>query len=330
VLAITLSSILLVAWLASCGGEEPAPPGTRFAAALGSVGGGGEHGSLGLGWVDERAAQRQARAIRIELERALGPNATSVPEAAPTLRRRFGLDPRAATALVSLGGSYAFGLRLDGLGAPGLRRALIAAGGRVRAADGAQLLRIGGYAQVPRPLLTSGVSGLGARDAFAPDRTVLAISEMARASLLGRGDSLLAQPDYAAAASCLGDVIAARLVPDALVLSTELHTDLVALGIVRPPSGGRPANEVLCLLGGSAADGGRHAAALRDSLAPTARVPRLGGRVGSRVVRVEVERPTETVEAVRARLGLAAGTRPGFLFDLLAAGALPALLGEDR
>ena len=285
---------------------------------------------MGVGWVDERAARRLSRPIRAELERALGPNATSVLKAAPTLRRRFGFEPRAATALVSLGGSYAFGLRLDGVEASGLRRALVAAGGAVSAADGVQLLGIGGYAEVPSPLLASGVSGLGARDAFAPDRTVLAISETARASLLGLGGSLLEQPDYAAAASCLGDVIASRLVPDVLVLSTDLHTDLVAVGIVRPSGGGRPHQEVLCLLGGAAADARRHAAALRDSLAPMARVPRLGELVGSRVATVKVDRPPAAAEAVRARLGLAAGARPGFLFDLLAAGALPALLGEDR
>jgi hypothetical protein len=327
---ITIASILIVVSLASCGGEEPGPPANGFAAALASVGGGGEHGSLGVGWVDERAALRLPPPTRTELERALGPNAASVLKAAPKLRRRFGFEPDAATALVSLGGSYAFGLRLDGVEASGLRRALVAAGGVVSAADGVRLLGIGGYAEVPRPLLAAGVSGLGARDAFAPDRTVLAISETARASLLGLGDSLLEQPDYAAAASCLGNVIAARLIPDVLVLSTDLHTDLIAVGIARPPGGGRPRQEVLCLLGGTAADAGRHTAALRDTLAPMARVPRLGEVVGRRVTTVKVERPDAAVEAVRARLGLAAGARPGFLFDLVAAGALPALLGEDR
>jgi len=141
----------------------------------------------------------------------------------------------------------------------------------VRAAEGARLLRIGGYAEVPGPLLRVGVSGLGARDAFAPKRTVLAISERARAALLGRGGRLLEQPPYAAAASCLDDVIAARLVPDRLVLSTELGTDLVAVGIGRPAGADRPEQEVLCLLGGTAADADRNAAALRDSLDPRSR-----------------------------------------------------------
>src|SRR5215218_9886213 len=92
--AIALVSALAAGSLASCGDDEPAPPTTGFAAALASIGGGGENASLGLGWVDERAAAGLDPAVRAELERALGPNATSVVEAAPRLRRRFGVDPR--------------------------------------------------------------------------------------------------------------------------------------------------------------------------------------------------------------------------------------------
>src|ERR687888_17339 len=87
-------------------------------------------------------------------------------EASPAVRTR----PLSAQRLVSVGGSYAFGLRLD------------------------------------------------------------AISGGARASLLGRGGRLLGQPVYRAAAHCLGDVIAARVIPDKLLLSTELGVGLVAVG----------------------------------------------------------------------------------------------------
>ena len=326
--AVAALALLGAGCLGGCGGGEPASDSepTGFAAVLAGVGGGGENGSLGVGWVDERAAAELDPRTRAELERALGPNADTVVEQAPALRRRFGLDPHAATALVSLGGSYAFGLRLDGVGAPGLRRALIAAGARARDAEGTELLRIGNYAEVPEPLLRAGINGLGARDAFARDNTVLAISEAARAALLGRGDVLLEQPIYAQAASCLGDVIAARLVPAKLVLSTELATDLVAVGIERSTGPGPPHREVLCLLGGAAADANRLAAALSDSLDPAARDPRSGARIGADVSRVSVERPAGEVEQVRAQLTLAPGARPGFVFDVLAAGSLPAYL----
>jgi hypothetical protein len=92
---------------------------------------------------------------------ALGPNAQSVIEAAPELRRRFGLDPLSANRLVSVGGSYAFGLRLDGIDAARLRASLLRAGGKPKPGDGADLVDVGGYAQVPEPLLGAGSSGSG-------------------------------------------------------------------------------------------------------------------------------------------------------------------------
>ena len=67
---------------------------------------------------------------------ALLPNAGSVIEAAPRLRERFGIDPFAADRLISVGGSYAFGLRLEGVDGTRLRESLIAAGGRSQASTG--------------------------------------------------------------------------------------------------------------------------------------------------------------------------------------------------
>ena len=55
------------------------------------------------------------------MDLALGPNAGTVVEAAPRLRERFGLDPLAAERLVAIGGSYAFGLRIDGVDGGELR-----------------------------------------------------------------------------------------------------------------------------------------------------------------------------------------------------------------
>ena len=314
-----LAVVLSLALTGCGGGAGDRPPSGPLADALADIGGGGANGSLGIGWAEPRVA-RQSGAGAGLIADALGPNARSVIEAAPRLRRRFGLDPMSAERLVSLGGSYAFGLRLEGVDGRQLGRALTRAGARVRQAGRLELADVGDYAVVPEPLLRAGVHGLGARDAFGRDLTVLAISARARAALLGRGGRLLDQPIYRAAADCLGDVVAARMIPDRLLLSTELGVDLVALGV-----DGR--REVLCVLGGTAERAGEVATAVETSLAPDAREPRSGESMADLVGAFDVvTAPYEGVEVVRAELTLAAGQPPGFLFGAVARGSLVELI----
>jgi hypothetical protein len=306
--------------LTGCGGgsEDPAPSGP-LAESLAEIGGGGAHGSLGIGWAEPQLAEEGGAGVELIAE-ALGPNAGSVIEAAPLLRRRFGFDPLSAERLVSLGGSYAFGLRLDGVDGRQLGRALTRADDRVEQTDRLELADVGDYAVVPEPLLRAGVRGLGARDAFGPALTVLAISETSRASLLGHGDRLLDQPIYRAAADCLGDVVAARMIPDKLLLSTELDVEMVALGV----DGSR---EVLCVLGGTAERAGAVATSLESSLASDAREPRSGESMADLVRAADVETASyEGVEVVRAELTMAAGQSPGFVFDTVSRGSLTELI----
>jgi hypothetical protein len=317
------TAIVVAATLAVAGcGNAPStpPPGGPLADALAAVGGGGAHGSLGIGWADPRLVAKAGAGARL-ISEALGPNARSVIEEASRLHRRFGLDPLTAERLVSVGGSYAFGLRLDGVDGRQLGRRLVDAGGRAHRLGQLELLDIGDYAVVPEPLLRSGVLGLGARDAFSHNLTVLAISETARDALLGRGDRLLDEPTYRAAADCLGDVIAARLIPDNLLLSTDLGIDLVALGVSRPE------REVLCALGGTAERASEVASALKSSLAPNAREPVTGEPIRDSVAAVRVVRDRFAgVEEVRARLTLATGQSPGFLFGAVSRGSLVGLI----
>lgn len=316
-LGITLAALVSLL-LTACGdGSERPPPSGPLAETLAELGGGGEHGSLGVGWTEPQLARAAGVAPRLIAD-ALGPNAGSVVEAAPVLRRRFGLDPLAARRLVSVGGSYAFGLRLEGVDGRRLRDALVRAGGNVKKSDEVELVDVGGYAQVPDPLLRSGVFGLGARDAFGGALTVLAISETSRATLLGRGGHLIDQPIYRAAADCLGDVVAARMIPDKLLLSVETGIELAAVGIKRD-------REVLCLLGGTAERAREIAAALRTSLAPDARDPRTGEPMSKLETVLGVGTSSyEGVEVVRAELNPVGGL--GFLFGTVARGSLVQLI----
>jgi hypothetical protein len=320
-LTIATGLAVLIA-LAGCGGGSAPPrPSGPLAEALADLDGGGANGSLGVGWAEPRLVEKGGAGAGL-VAAALGPNAGSVIQAAPELRRRFAFDPLSAERLISVGGSYAFGLRLDGVDGRQLGRALTRGSARTGQAGPLELARIGGYAEVPGPLLNAGVTGLGARDAFGPDLTVLAISGRARASLLGRGDRLIEEPIYRAAAHCLGDVIAARMVPDNLLLSTDLGVNLVAVGI----QGNR--REVLCVVGGSAERASQATTALKASLAPGAREPRTGESMGDLVSKFDVATvPYEGVEVVRAELRLAAGQPPGFLFGAISRGSLAEMIG---
>ena len=306
--------------LTGCGdGPEDPPPSGPLAEALADVDGGGANGSLGIGWTEPRLAEKSGVGAELTAD-ALGPNAGTVIEAAPLIRRRFGFDPLSAERLVSVGGSYAFGLRLDGVDGRQLGQALTRVGGRARQAGQVELVDVGDYAVVPEPLVQAGVHGLGARDAFGRDLTVLAISARARASLLGRGDRLIDQPIYRAAADCLGDVVAARMIPDNLLLSSELGVDLVAVGV-------EAKREVLCVLGGTAERAGELVSALETSLAPDAREPRSGELIGDSISAVDVvTEPYEGVEVVRAELTLPPGQQPGFLFGAISSGSLAELI----
>jgi hypothetical protein len=313
-------AVALTLTLVGCGdGSERRPPNGPLAEALADVGGGGAHGSLGVGWTEPRLVEEAGGGAEL-IAAALGPNAGTVIEAAPMLRKRFGFDPLAAERLVSVGGSYAFGLRLDGVDGRQLGEVLIRAGGRVRQNEQLKLIDIGDYAVVPEALLRSDVNGLGARDAFDRRLTVLAISARARATLLGHGDRLLDEPIYRAAADCLGDVVAARLIPDKLLLSTELGVELVGLGI-------QTEGEVLCVLGGTDERAGEVATAIEGSFAPGARESRTGAPISDSVAAFEVSTKTyEGVEVVRAELTLAPGQTPGFLFGAVARGSLAELI----
>jgi hypothetical protein len=316
---VALLTALFLALGCGGGSSEP-PPSGPLAEALADLDGGGDNGSLGVGWAEPRLVERIGAGPRLIAD-ALGPNAGTVVEAAPALRRRFDLDPLSAERLISVGGSYAFGLRLDGVDGRRLARVLAQDGARVRRADQIELVSTGGYAVVPDPLVAADVHGLGARDAFGPSLTVLAISARARASLLGRGGRLIEQPIYRAAADCLGDVVAARMVPDNLLLSTELGINLVAVGVRRD---GR---EVLCVLGGTADRPEDITTALEKSLAPDAREPRTGKPIADLVRSAGIaSAPYEDVQVVRAELTPAPGQPPGFLFGTISRGSIVELI----
>lgn len=327
-LTASIAALAVTPVLAGCGSgdedAEPPVPSGQLAEALASVGGGGEGGSLGFGWAAPSLVGEVDGAGRQLMERAVGPNAETLLQGERFLRKRYGFDPATADRLISVGGSYAFGLRLDGVDGRSLARVLVADGGKAERLGSQRLVEVGDYASVPEPLLEADVNGLGAFDAFGPDQSILAISETARSALLGEGTKLLEEPTYAAAADCLGDVAAVRMVPDKLLLSIELGVDLVAVGA-------GPAGEVICVLGGTSERATEVAEALRTGLAAGGRDPRTDEPLDRRIAAVDVKAGSyDDVQQVRAGLDPTEGSAPGYVFELISSGALGTLIADGE
>jgi hypothetical protein len=328
--AALICALVIAVFAIGCGERTetiPEPPSGAFADALGTLAGSQANTGIGVGWLDQ-AALRDLGGDQGSIGDALAPNASAVYAASPTLAKRFGFDPRQADQLVSVGGSYAFGLRADGVSAPRLLRALSRDATDVRREGGVTLVDAAPYASVPQPLLDAGVRGLGARDAFSSDSTVLAISDTARATLRGGTETLIDNPTYAAASDCLGDVVAARIIPAKLVRSAELGVDLIVLGIERPRADGSFGHEVICTVGSSADVADRSADSLRDALARGAKDPLTDEAVSDAVASADVARLSERgLELVRGRVTLAAGQAPGYVLEAYARGSVAAFLG---
>ena len=307
--------------LGACAEDEPATttPQTPFTSALAAVGGGGAYGSLGVGWADPQLAEESGVAPA-QIADAVAPNADTVIDEAARLRQRFGIDPLAAERLISVGGSYAFGLRLDGVDGRELARRLVSDGATARRHGALELIKAGDWGVMPEALLDVGVHGLGAFDAIGRRRTVLAFSDRARAALLGRGDRLLDEPIYRATAECLGDVVAARIVPDQHLIGADQGVAQIAVGVGRE-------REVMCTIGGTDERAADIAAALEQLLVPDARDPVTRERLGRRFAAVEVTQETyDGVPFVRASVTPEPGGEPGYVFETIATGSLISLI----
>ena len=319
--AMTAAALAALCAFCACGGEESASTTTRtpFASALAAVGGGGAYGSLGVGWADPQLAKERGVAPA-QIADALAPNADTVIDEAGRLRQRFGIDPLAAERLISVGGSYAFGLRLDGVNGRELARRLVSDGATARRRGSLELIKAADWGVMPEALLEVGVHGLGAFDAIGRRRTVLAFSDRARASLLGRGDRLLDEPIYRAAAECLGDVAAARIVPDQHLIGADQGVAQIAVGVDRE-------REVLCTIGGTDERAADIASAFEQLLQPDIRDPVTREPLGRRIATVEVSQNAhDGVPFVRAEMTPEPGGEPGYVFETIATGSLISLI----
>jgi hypothetical protein len=118
--------------------------------------------------------------------------------------------------------------------------------------------------------------------------------------------------------------VAVRMIPDQLVIAADLGVNLIGIGVTGD-------GEILCALGGTPERADDVAAALERMLAPDARDPVSGERIGKSLGGVEVEHSqSDGVEVVRAE-GKAAGPRPsGYFLHTVGLGSLARLINGQQ
>lgn len=301
---------------AGCGGGSP---DTEFQAALEGLGDGVAPTGVGFGWSDGTGAEWQAD--------ALGPAADDLLDEAAVISRGTGFDPRQASEAISIGGSFAYGVRFDETDPGRLPELLKGAGAKTKESGEWTLYDLGEQAEgvTEGPLLPLGA--LASRVAIGPAGVVLARFDDARSSLIDEEGSAeaLEAPTVKAATDCLGEVVAARTVPGAFTHAQIASPELIAMGVAGQ---GR---EILCAVDDSEPVADRQAAALRRALAPDATDEITGEPVAREIAEASIS--TEDVVGVhvaRAELDLAAGTPPGVLFGAFVRGSLLTYLGAGR
>jgi hypothetical protein len=260
---------------------------------------------------------------------ALGPGADELLERGPKLRRVTGFDPLTAEAAISLGASYAFGIRFEGVTGARL-------GTRLRRA-GAEEYRIGPWtaydlgeqAQAPTDGPLANLDTFASRVAIRDDAAILARVDSTRLALLGIGGSTLADEPLSFGAACLGEVDAARTLPGGFTHTAPASPELIAIGLRFGPASA--SGEVLCAVNDSEADAEQQAEAMGETLAPGASDPLTGERIGDLVESVDVDRLSDDdLHAARARLEPVAGAGGGLLFGALVRGSVLPYLGAPE
>ena len=319
------AAIVAAAALAGCGGSEgePGPPPTAFRAALESVGGGAEGTEGGWGWVDVEALTGDGEAKRLEWAAdALGPGASQLANGPGP--QRVGIDPAQASRIMSLVGSYAIGVRFEGVDTRRLSRALDRAA-RPREEGPWTYYDIGDTPAIQFGTPLEGLTELAVHAAVMPGAAVLARFPLGRPALIGEGESPIEVPIVSAAATCLGDVVAARIVPNNYTYLGSEAPQLFAFGVRLTEDGPR---EVLCVLDEDEARVDAAADGMREAFAPGAREPVTGEPMSRLFESADVERlELEEVPAARAELVPARGQEPGVLFRVFPRGSTLTYVG---
>ena len=169
------------------------------------------------------------------------------------------------------------------------------------------------------------LGSLAARPGVHPEHVLLARSTTARDAMERTGPPAIEAAQVRAAASCLGDVLAARLVLNNHTHLPNSGPDLLAFGVAAEPPG--RTRETLCVVGDPDRVGAA-ATSLEDAFAPGARDGVSDERMGDLVQDAATDTYAEGGWSVaRVDMTRASGTRPGFLFGAFDRGSMLTYLG---
>lgn len=247
----------------------------------------------------------------------VGVGASAFLDSAPRLPRAVGIDLFQADRSIALGTPPRLATRLDGarLEPARIAAALRRLGARPTTVAGHPALALGaeGSTHIDGQLGQLGLLTALDRAVLAPAMLVTGgFAEPVGEALGAGGRSLAAVPDYALAARCLGDPVAAMIIPTRM--------GLVAIGVDRPPPHPAHVVETVCLAGSAA----RLDAAQR---ALSAAFPAGRPRDPALRARVAAARVTRAPGVLRAALTLARDAPATVVFSLELSGELGPLLG---
>lgn len=316
--------------LSGCGDEgEDTAGDTAFAEALATVDAPEPIGA-GIGWIDVATIREgpDTEATLRSAAPALGPGGGDLFDELRPKLAELGVDPHESDRALSVHASFTFGVRLDGVEPTRVAEIAAEDGEAVASeAEGWERFDLAGRGVLPDSELQDGADALSSHVAVADDALVLARATHARTDLTVVDDPGNESPPLALAAECLGDVAAARIVPNNFTYISGLGPDLFVMGMRAPVDGG-PGEEVLCGVDSEAEDIERYAAAIEERLAPEAVDVTTEAPVGEAFSSVRVETlDGEGIHASRAVLTLAEGSEPGAVFRGFDVGSVETYFG---
>lgn len=313
-------------WLAPGCGSGDDGDRSRLEEALSTIPGKDPAGA-GYAWIDLETLRGEgnlAAQLRWAHD-ALGPEASDLALPSAELRA-IGVDPLSADSIVAVTSNYPSSVRFDGVDPAGIEAALAASGAREGSDRGWTTHDLGPERSIPLGTPAGALGSLGARTATRAGGAIFARADIDRSNMIGRDGVSTDDEAIAAAARCLGDVVAARLMLNNHTHVPGLGPDVMAFGVLAPPDG--PRREVLCAIDrdqgviDEATDG------LERTFEPGARDAVSGEPIDGTFAAAAIEPyDADGLPGVRAVLEDAPGAGPGELFGAFDRGSLVTYLG---
>lgn len=313
-----LPALLAVAavLLCGCGSGGGRPAETGFERALSTIGGGGDALGAGYGWINVVALRAQGGSPNKSLgwaAEALGPGADDLIMNG-TAGSSARIDPAKTDRIVSISGSYAFGIRFDGADGSRLASRLGRLGARHRPEGPWTFFDLGSERSRPVGSDLEAVGSLVARTAISPSSVILARSRTARIDLTGAGLPVTTSAELTAATDCLGPVVVARVLLNNFTYLPNIGPDVLALGVRYEPDG--TVHEVFCAVDPAEAEADAAAAGMRRAFGRGGTATVDDRPIGDLIAGAHVDISSVSGFGVaRANLTRQPGQRPGLLFS---------------